>query len=193
MKKGVNPVDLLTEVRMPQMTEGSYSTQHPAVRSSGTWSRDFRPWRMLWLACSAWPLDSGWATDARSSRMWCSSQNSAMAPLAKLVPLSVMMLFGNPQQYMSSRRNLVAVFPSHFRTGLASTHFVNLSTATSRWVKPEGAFLKGPTMSIPHTANDQVMGIVMSAELGTWVWLAYLWHPAHRWTMSTASACAVGQ
>src|SRR3954467_15546616 len=51
---------------------------------------------------------------------------------------------------MSSRRNLVAVFPSHFRTGLASTHFVNLSTATRRWVKPEGAFLKGPTMSMPH-------------------------------------------
>src|SRR3954465_1490857 len=77
---------------------------------------------------------------------------------------------------MSSRRNLVAVFPSHFRTGLASTHFVNLSTATRRWVKPEGALLKGPTMSIPHTADGQVMGIVLSAELGTWVWLAYFWH-----------------
>src|SRR5215216_4186763 len=86
---------------------------------------------------------------------------------------------------MSSRRNLVAVFPSHLRTGLASTHFVNFSTATRRWVKPEGAFLKGPTMSMPHTANSQVMGIVLSAELGTCVWLAYFWHPTHRWTMST--------
>src|SRR4051812_20956225 len=58
MKKGVNPVDILTEVRIPQMTKGNSSTQHPAVRSSGTWSRGFRPWRMLWLARSAWPLDS---------------------------------------------------------------------------------------------------------------------------------------
>src|SRR4051812_37914974 len=58
---------------------------------------------------------------------------------------------------MRLHRNLVAVFPSHLRTGLASTHFVNLSTATRRWVKPEGAFLKGPTMSMPHTANGQVL------------------------------------
>ena len=34
MKKGVNPVNLLTEVRMPQMTEGSSSTD-------GEWSL---PW-----------------------------------------------------------------------------------------------------------------------------------------------------
>src|SRR3954465_14083599 len=94
MKKEVNPVDLLTEVRMPQMTEGSSLTQHPGVHSSGTYRRVFRPWRLFWLARSAWPLDSRWATEARSSRMFCSSQNSAMAPLAKLGRLSVMVLVG---------------------------------------------------------------------------------------------------
>jgi hypothetical protein len=38
----------------------------------------------------------------------------------------------------------------------------NLSMATSRCEKPLG-FCKGPTRSRPHTANDQVMGIVCRA------------------------------
>ena len=50
-----------------------------------------------------------------------------------------------------------------FLMGFASTHFVNLSTATSRWVKPPLAVLKGPTMSSPQTAKGQVMGIVQSS------------------------------
>jgi hypothetical protein len=40
---------------------------------------------------------------------------------------------------MSSRRNFVVVFPSHFLMDLASTHFVNLLTATRRWVYLLGA------------------------------------------------------
>jgi hypothetical protein len=36
----------------------------------------------------------------------------------------------------------------------------NLSIATNKWVKPPGAFLRGPTMSSPHTANGHVMGMV---------------------------------
>jgi hypothetical protein len=47
--------------------------------------------------------------------------------------------------------------------GFTSIHLVNLSTATSRWVKPPGIFLKGPRRSRPHTANDHVMGIVWSS------------------------------
>jgi hypothetical protein len=42
----------------------------------------------------------------------------------------------------------------------ALIHLVNLSTAMSRWVKPSGAFLKGPRRSRPHTVKSQVMGIV---------------------------------
>ena len=38
--------------------------------------------------------------------------------------------------------------------------FVNLSIATSKWVNPPGAFLSGPTMSRPHTANGHVMRMV---------------------------------
>jgi hypothetical protein len=44
--------------------------------------------------------------------------------------------------------------------GLTLIHLVNLSTATSRWVKHPGTFLKGPKRSRPHMANDHVMGIV---------------------------------
>jgi hypothetical protein len=36
---------------------------------------------------------------------------------------------------------------------LALIHLVNLSTATSRCVKPPGAILNGPTMSRPQIAN----------------------------------------
>jgi hypothetical protein len=43
--------------------------------------------------------------------------------------------------------------------GRTSIHLENLSIATSRCVKPPGAFYKGATRSRPHTANDQVMGI----------------------------------
>ena len=58
-------------------------------------------------------------------------------------------------------------------------------------MKPEGAFLKGLTMSIPHTANGQVMGIVLSAELGTWVWLAYFWPDAP--LDNVGSVCVCGE
>jgi hypothetical protein len=44
--------------------------------------------------------------------------------------------------------------------GRTSIHLENLSLATNRCVKAPGAFCKGPMRSRPHTANDQVMGIV---------------------------------
>jgi hypothetical protein len=47
--------------------------------------------------------------------------------------------------------------------GRTSIHLENLSMATSRCVKPLGAFYKEPTRSRPHTANDRVMGIVCRA------------------------------
>jgi hypothetical protein len=47
--------------------------------------------------------------------------------------------------------------------GRTSIHLENLSIATSRCVKPPGAFCKGPMRSRPYTANGQVMGIVCRA------------------------------
>jgi hypothetical protein len=44
--------------------------------------------------------------------------------------------------------------------GRTSTHLENLSMATSRWVKPLGAFRKGPTISSPHTVKGHVTGMV---------------------------------
>jgi hypothetical protein len=47
--------------------------------------------------------------------------------------------------------------------GRTSVHLENLSMATSRCLKPPGAFYKGPTRSRPHIAKDQVIGIVCRA------------------------------
>jgi hypothetical protein len=47
--------------------------------------------------------------------------------------------------------------------GRTSIHLENLSMATSRCVKPPGAFYKGPTRSRPHTEKGQVIGIVCRA------------------------------
>src|SRR3954469_10302092 len=70
------------------------------------------------------------------------------------------MLCGRPNLTTRSWTNLRAVAPSSFLMGLASIHLVNLSTATSRCVNPQGAICNGPTMSSPQTANDQLIGIV---------------------------------
>src|SRR3954463_8975534 len=90
----------------------------------------------------------------------------AKAPFAKFVPLLVMMLWGIPYLLMMSAMNLTAVGPSSFLIGRASIPLVNLSTAARRWVKPPLAVLNGPTMSSPHTANGQVIGIVLSDDAG---------------------------
>src|SRR4051812_12651532 len=94
---------------------------------------------------------------------------------------------------MSSQRNLVAVFPSAFLTGLASIHLVNLSTATSRYLYPDLAVLNFPIMLSPQTANGQVIGIAFRAEPGRCDWFAYFWHPTHLWTIAVASAWAESQ
>ena len=84
------------------------------------------------FARSTWPFDCGWAMDAKSSRMPCVAQKRAKAPLAKFVPLSVMMLCGMPYQVVMSAMKVTAVGPFNFLMGFAYTHLVNLSTATSR-------------------------------------------------------------
>src|ERR1041385_162085 len=90
----------------------------------------------------------------------------ASAPFAKFVSLSVIMLFGIPYLLATSAMKQTAVGPSSFLIGRASIHLVNLSTATSRWVRPPLARLNGPTMSNPQTANGHVTGIVLSADAG---------------------------
>ena len=80
--------------------------------------------------------------------MPCVAQKRASAPLAKFVPLSVMMLCGTPYRVVMSVMNVTAVGPFSFLIGLASIHFVNLSTATSRCVMPPRAVLKGPLKDI---------------------------------------------
>jgi hypothetical protein len=78
------------------------------------------------------------------------------------------------ESYQNVLDKFRVVLPSSFLMGLASTHFVNLSTATRRCVNPEGAVSSGPTMSRPQTAKDQVIGIVCSAVVGMWVCLEYI-------------------
>jgi hypothetical protein len=77
--------------------------------------------------------------------------------------------------------------------GFAATHLVNLSTVTSRWVKPPDAFLKAPRRSKPHTANGQVMRIIWSSWTGVWTCLVKYWHPLQDLTLCVASLAAVGQ
>ena len=90
------------------------------------------PDRMRPFARSTWPFDCGWATDAKSSRMPCVAQKRAKTPLAKFVPLSVMMLCGMPYRTVMSAMKVTAVGPFNFLMGFTSIHLVNLSTATSR-------------------------------------------------------------
>ena len=131
-KKGVKLVDLFGVVRRLQRTARSSSSQQPAERSSGSTRRGLMPDRMRPFARSTWPFDCGWATDARSSRMPCVAQKRAKAPLAKFVPLSVMMLCGMPYRVVISAMKVIAVRQFNFLMGFASIYLVNLSTATSR-------------------------------------------------------------
>src|SRR3954464_3453770 len=101
--------------------------------------------------------------------MPCCDAYRASTPFAKFVPLSVMMLFGTPYLTVISAMNLTAVGPSSFLIGLASIHLVNFSTATSKCVMPPLALLNGPTMSSPHTANGQVIGMVLRDDAGRWL------------------------
>ena len=86
--------------------------------------------------------------------------------LVNYVSLSMMMEFGTPKRWMMSRKNSTACSDLIVEIGRASIHFVNLSMVTSRWVKPPGAFLSGPTRSSPQIAKGHVMGIVWSAWAG---------------------------
>lgn len=63
----------------------------------------------------------------------------------------------------------------------------------SRCVSRPFALLKGPTMLIPHTANNQVIGMVFNAVAHMCGCRAYFWRPTQVRTISSASACAESQ
>jgi hypothetical protein len=92
--------------------------------------------------------------------MWWPSQKSRNFSPVNCVPLSVMMEFGIPKRWMIFVKNATACLDPMLVKGRTSINLENLSMVTSRCVKPPGAFYKGPTRSRPHTANDQVIGIV---------------------------------
>ena len=50
------------------------------------------------------------------------------------VPLSVMMEFGTPKQWMMLRKNSMAYSDLIIEIGRASIHLVKLSMVTSKWV-----------------------------------------------------------
>jgi hypothetical protein len=62
--------------------------------------------------------------------------------------------------YMISLMNSIALAAVVEAVGFASTHFVNLSTATKMCINLPFAFLKGPTKSSPHVEKGHVMGLV---------------------------------
>jgi hypothetical protein len=95
--------------------------------------------------------------------MWWSSQKSRNFFPANYVPLSVMIEFGIPKQWMIFVKNATACSDLMLVKGRTSIYLENLSTATNRCVKPPGAFCKGPMRSRPHIANGQVIGIVCRA------------------------------
>jgi len=95
--------------------------------------------------------------------MWCLSQNSRNFRPVNCVPLSVIMELGTPIWWMISVKNGTACLTLILVMGQTSIHVKNLWIATSKWVKPPGAFCRGPTRSRPQTAKGQVMGIVCRA------------------------------
>jgi hypothetical protein len=95
--------------------------------------------------------------------MWWPSQKSRNFFPVNCVPLLVMMEFGTPKRWMIVVKNVTACSDPMLVKGRTSIHLENLSMATSRCVKPPGAFCKGPTRSRPHTANGQVICIVCRA------------------------------
>jgi hypothetical protein len=84
---------------------------------------------------------------------------------------------GTQKQKIMSWTKITTYLELIFARGLALIHLVNLSIATSRWVKPPGTFLKGPKRSRPHMANGHVTEIVWSSWAGAWIFLTKYWHP----------------
>ena len=132
----------------------------------------FSPWRIMPLACSTCPFVCGCATADQSTRMWKLSQNAKKFLHVNWVPLSVMIEFGTPNLKTMSVKNRTDCSDLILPMGRASIYLENLSTATSKWVKPPGTFCSGPMRSSPHTAKGHVMGMVCRTCAGRCVFRA---------------------
>jgi hypothetical protein len=91
-----------------------------------------------------------------------------LAEVQELLPNELCAIVGDdgvqdPKRWMMFVKNATACSDLMLVKGRTPIHLENLSMATNRCEKPLGAFCKGPTRSRPHTANDQVMGIVCRA------------------------------
>src|SRR3954447_18756629 len=96
-----------------------------------------------------------------------SSQKFWNSAAVKFVPLSVMLLCGTPNLKMIDLMKLTAVRVVELVIGTTSIHLMNLTTATSRCVRPPFEdFLSGPTMSSPQVAYGHDSGIVLSSDAG---------------------------
>jgi hypothetical protein len=87
-----------------------------------------------------------------------------------------MIELGAPIQKIMSWTKLITYLELILARGLALINLANLSTVTSRWVKPSDALLKGPKISRHHMAKGHMMGMVWSSWAGTWICLAKYWH-----------------
>src|SRR3954471_12735602 len=120
-----------------------------------------------------------------------SSENSADV---KFVPLTVMMLCGTPNLKMMDLMKLTVVRVVELVIGTASIHLVNLSTATSRCVRPPFEdFFSGPTMSSPQVANGQDNSMVSSSDAGACGLLANFWQAMQRRMIYSVFLIAVGE
>ena len=80
------------------------------------------------------------------------------------VSLSMIMELGTPNWWIISVNNSTAYSALILAMGRTSIHMENLSIMTSKWVKPPGAFCKGPTRSRPQTGSDDLSGVYHSGE-----------------------------
>src|SRR3954466_9857535 len=122
-----------------------------------------------------------------------SLQKICNSSVVKFLLLSVMMLCGTPKWKMTDLMKFMDVRVVELVIGTALIHFVNLSTATRRWVRPPlEDFFRGPTMLSPQVAKVYASGIIFSSEAGACGLLANFWHATQRRTMSSALRMAVG-
>jgi hypothetical protein len=86
--------------------------------------------------------------------------------------LSMMIMFGTSNMQTIYLINLTTDCLLILTTGVASSHFVNLSMVMYRYWYPSMALGNGPRISSPHTVNVHESGIICNICAGVWICLA---------------------